>query len=474
VPALNINRRYLFATLAVLLLAFGCDGGNDSPPPSDGTPPGSSGVIQVRGTERIAWAQQIDSGSVNGYQFFALVDDDAMALPGVQCAASGSGGDCSAALPRMSPGRHKFQLVAINAQGVQSPPSDALMLNVAAGQGAPATSDDTGSSLCPGCGTLEILASGLGRIDELVALPDGALLILHDGQHLLRFRDGALTEAARVDEARDPSTRWISVDLHPDFPDMPFVFALTLRDAAGGSRTTSVVRMRAVGDALIEQITVVPEIALNSSIEPELSVGADRLLYLAIPRVDDGAPRSPYGGMLLRFTTEGSAAGNASGTSPVLASGAARPGPMAWDGAQRLWLSENELGIRESGLQLVSSGTRSNNGTRGQSRRIPSALVGGGQLSGLAFASGSETPSAYLIAGLPGVIYRVLLRSEDNPTVVESRAVLGGSMDFTALARGSRGELFVAAIDGSEGSLIARVQDPSKLLPLNGRYASLR
>ena len=374
----------------------------------------------------------------------------------------------------MSPGRHKFQLVAINSQGVQSAPSDALTLNVAAGQSAPALSDDNDSSLCPSCGTLEILTRGLGRVDQLVALPDGDLLILHDGQQLLRLRDGVLSEAVRVDEARDPSTRWIGVDLHPEFPEVPFVFALTLRDAADGSRTTSIVRMRAVGYALTEQVTVVPEIALNSSIQPELSVGVDRLLYLAIPRVDDVARRSPYSGMLLRFTTEGSAAGNATGTSPVLAHGAARPGPMAWDVAQRLWLTENEPDTRAGGLQLMASGAPSNTWPRTLTRRVPSALVGGGQVNGLAFVSGGNPPSAYLIGGVPGVLYRLLLRSVENPSLVESRAVLGGSMDLTALAHGSNGELFVAGATESGGSIIARVQTPSKLLPLNGRYASPR
>jgi hypothetical protein len=466
---LTTNRRYLFAALAVLLLTLGCGGGDDSSPSSGGSPPGSSGVVEVRGNERVAWAQHIETGGVNGYQFFALVDEGAMALSDVRCAASGSNNaDCSAPLPRMSPGRHKFQLVAINAQGVQSPPSDALTLNVAAGQSAPASSAESESSTCASCGTLEILTRGLGRVDQLIALPNDDLLILHDGQQLLRLRGGVLTEAARVDDARDPSTRWIGVDLHPEFPDVPFVFALTLRDAADGLRTTSIVRLRAVGDALTEQVTVVPEIALNSSIQPELSVGADRLLYLAIPRVDDGARRSPYAGMLLRFTTEGSAAGNATGTSPVLAYGAARPGPMAWDAAQRLWLTENEPGSRTSGLQLMTAEV-SDVWPRALTHHFPSALVTGGQVSGISFIASGDTPSAYLIAGSPGVLYRLLLRSVEDPSVLESRAVLGVSMNITALARGASGALYVAGIDGSEGSIVARVPDPSKLVPLNAR-----
>ncbi len=259
----------------------------------------------------------------------------------------------------MSPGTHTFQLVAINAQGVQSSPSDALALNVVAGQGTPVVTDDGSlSTMCPSCATVETLARGLGRVDRLMALPNGDLFVLHEGQQVLRMREGVVVEAARVDSTRDSSTRWVDLDVHPDFPDAPFVFALAVRHNANGSQSASVIRMRAVGDALVEQVTVVAPVAVNSSANPEFSVGSDGLLYVAIPQTEEGLRGDTSDGMLLRFTPDGLAAGNDAGTSPVLSYGVARPGAMSWDVRQRLWLLESDEGANRTSALLPTCTSR--------------------------------------------------------------------------------------------------------------------
>jgi hypothetical protein len=458
VPALKSNRRYLSAIFAVLLLGVGCDGGNDSPPSDDTPPPpGPSGAIQVRGNERIAWLQQTESGNVNGYQFSALVDDVAVSLSGVQCPGSGATVDCSAPLPRMSPGLHKFQLLATNAQGVQSPPSDALRLNVVAGQSAPA--DESTSTLCGTCASVETLAGGLGRVHRLIALPNGDLLVLHDGQNVLRMHESVVAEAARVDSARDPLTRWVDLDVHPGFPDTPFVFALAVDERADGSRTTSVVRLRAAGDVLGEQVTVVPAIPVNSSAQPEFAVGVDGMLYLAIPQAEEGRRAAAYDGMLLRFTADGSAAGNDAGTSPVFSYGVARPAAMSWDVRQRLWLLESDEDVNRASALLPVSAPAGDAWPRRLNQLVWSTSLRPTQVSGLMFVNDGAGARAFLTAGAPGALLEAT-PSLDAATLAHPRAVLGGTDAFnvTAAAAGANGQLFVAgtARDG-KGSSVLRV-----------------
>lgn len=451
-PALKTNRRYLSSLFAVLLLGAGCDGGSD--PPSEGTPPGSS-AIPVRGNERIAWSQPLDSGSVTGYQFFALVDGNQAALSGVQCSGTGQSAECAAALPGMNPGRHTFQLVAVNAQGVQSPPSEPLVLDVTAGQSAP-TELTAPSISCPSCTSIETLAQGLGRVDRLMLLPGGDLLMLHQGLQLLRWRDGAVVEAARVDESRDPSTRWVDIEVHPDFPGTPFVYALALTESADGSRSTALIRMRAAGDALVDQVTIVPPIPVNSMALPEFAIGGDGLLYLAIPQTDEGRRADAYDGMLLRFTSEGHAAGNDAGTSPVLSQGVARPGALSWDARRRLWLLEREEDSQRTSAFLAPSGA-ADTWPRRLNQVVWSSLRPT-QVSGLTFVNEFDPPRAFLTAGVPGALLDVDT-ALDSGTLSDPRVVLGGTsgFDVTAAAAGEPGRLFVAGSTGAGNTFVIRV-----------------
>src|SRR5688572_6753806 len=126
-PAVTLVSRFIPLLLLSCIAVGACDGNSD-PPSSPGTPPSGGSGTQVRGTERIAWAQE-GSGVIN-YSFIALVDEAGAPLPDARCTASGSSFECSAALPPMSAGRQRFQIVAISGEGLQSPPSQPLVLNV--------------------------------------------------------------------------------------------------------------------------------------------------------------------------------------------------------------------------------------------------------------------------------------------------------------------------------------------------------
>src|SRR5262245_36963897 len=125
--------RLLF--LAAALIASAC--GSDSSPsaPSTGSPPPSSGPINVKGTERIGWDQPADDASqLAHYQYLGYVDNVAQVLANPVCGTTPSNGTfpCSAKLPTMSLGNHRLELAAQEIDGAQrlGPRSAALLLNV--------------------------------------------------------------------------------------------------------------------------------------------------------------------------------------------------------------------------------------------------------------------------------------------------------------------------------------------------------
>src|SRR5690606_28976023 len=82
--------------------------------------------------------------------------------------------------------------------------------------------------------------------------------------------------------------------------------------------------------------TMVADLPLAPGAEPAIAVGDDGLLYIALPRaaIGVGQATSALDGQLLRFTSEGAAAGRVGG-SPILTSGIADPrvlvvGPAAY------------------------------------------------------------------------------------------------------------------------------------------------
>jgi hypothetical protein len=89
-------------------------------------------ALPVTGSERIGWSQLAGSiEEVSALRFRLTVDGTIVELPGVSCVPAGSGRfDCSAPLPRMSPGRHLLSLRAIDSQGVEGPPSATLVVFV--------------------------------------------------------------------------------------------------------------------------------------------------------------------------------------------------------------------------------------------------------------------------------------------------------------------------------------------------------
>ena len=121
------HRARVFGRLAVLgvaaLALSSCGGGGSRPPPEPSAPGPSTppGVVQVTGSERIAWDQ---AGDVAGLRFRAYLDANPIALEQATCDAAAA--TCSSPLPSMTDGMHTLAIAAVSPAGEESARSEPL------------------------------------------------------------------------------------------------------------------------------------------------------------------------------------------------------------------------------------------------------------------------------------------------------------------------------------------------------------
>src|SRR5687767_11773308 len=103
------------AFLAALSFAAGCGGGERPDSPSTPVTPGPSGVVQVRGSERLGWTQTAPSlDAVRAHTYLVYVDGTPSSVGDVRCSDGGASGfSCSGRLPTMTAGRHVLELAAV-------------------------------------------------------------------------------------------------------------------------------------------------------------------------------------------------------------------------------------------------------------------------------------------------------------------------------------------------------------------------
>lgn len=83
-------------------------------------------------SDKLAWNQSVSSGSASSYSFAILVDGVRNPLPNATCTGDTSL-DCQVALPAMTPGQHRVQIVAIYSSGsvsAESAPSAELVVTM--------------------------------------------------------------------------------------------------------------------------------------------------------------------------------------------------------------------------------------------------------------------------------------------------------------------------------------------------------
>ena len=116
-----------------LVLTSACEGSSSPPPPDSG--PGTGGET-ITGRERISWSQHADStAQLQTFEYAIYIDGTRNVLTGENCSGSPSMFECSAPLPRMSPGPHSIQMasfVTVDGADIESDKSLPIQVTVTA------------------------------------------------------------------------------------------------------------------------------------------------------------------------------------------------------------------------------------------------------------------------------------------------------------------------------------------------------
>src|SRR5688572_5067010 len=343
-------------SLVLAVTATACGGDDDRPPttpppttPPPTQPPPSGGGITVTGSERIGWTQTVQgSQSIQQFRFVAYIDNRSRAnLTSVQCTGAGTANvfNCSAPLPPLSQGRRSLQLAAFDPSGMESSPSDELILIVVSrisASSAPIPGllsqtciDATGGSACY---AVDMVVQGLEQPSNLLTTADGRLLFIDRQAEVFLVDRGALVRSSLVPP--DSGSTIESIALATDFTSSRHVYAAIAASRDDG-RTLLIVRFREAGGTLAEAAVIVPDLPIANAGAAALSVGDGNDLYVALPAADSTGVNAATTGVILRFDSQGAAKGHSRLASPVLAESNPRPAKLAWQDG-RLWLASRE------------------------------------------------------------------------------------------------------------------------------------
>ena len=482
-------------TFFVLLgaIVFASCGGQDTAPPGGGRSPSNGGSPLG---ERLAWSQPAPTlAAAQAYRVVLYIDGMPSDLSAVTCVVgTGPGYDCTAPMPQLS-GRHVIELAAIDpGSGLESPRSEGLVVgesratsiwrmfgaSVRQVPGAPVASAPASTppevpSTAPAgtsvtcttetpvrCFTAALLADDIGAVLHLATLPDSRLLLLLDDNAIRILPSGEL-QSLDVGR-REPGTRLDVADVavDPDFDVNRFLYFAVISSRPGLRRTMRVVRFRELADRLGEAATIVPDFPVASAGNPALSIGPDRQLYVATPAASGPLDvDTAYDGLVLRFTRDGAAAGNAGAGSPILAFGSVAPTSLVWADSRLVMSSNGSSG--EPTLVVVpvtfvpgawpARATRIGGGgadtLRAVSRVVAIAAPG-------AHTSKGETMLSFLGAD-PQALYLATLASGERPDVTSLQPLSFGSLTPIALAS-ANGDVIVAARLGDAGAPVRLIR----------------
>jgi len=479
----------VFAALLTVACGGSSSSGSSSSPPSTtpptATPPSTEGVA-VNGTERLGWTQPADSvATIRGFSFFAYVDNSRSPLSDVRCSSNARPGgyECSAALPKMSGGRHVIELATVaGSGGMESARSAQLVVNMVGSGTASSTTDEAPAQAASTmtvascgdsswqCTPVPNPVSGLGPITALEPLPDGRVLAVESGTRLLVQQGNSWLVG--YDVTSDPRTPTHIAAVAPDraFDSTHFVYVAEVVDDADGTRTTRVIRTREVASRLGEPSTIVADESLVRQGDPALSVGSDGFIYLAMPGDPAAADQTLRQGRLLRFTPDGSAAGTAGPGSATLAEIAVNPTSLAWDPQERLWIAA----AREPATTAVAR-LDAVPAARWTRQSMALSLTMRDESAGVQSLAFGATPSSaagvpvYLVADSPATLYRGVIGSGAGRTTVSAlTSVPLGGWEPTAVAFRADGGLVVAARQDTGAGEIRRLFNLtlSRIIPI--------
>jgi glucose/arabinose dehydrogenase len=448
--------RLMLVRFILALLVCACCTACDKKDPETPNPGNQTGDIQVRPGDRLGWTQTAaDTADISSLQFALYVDGTRTTLSGVSCTPAGTGFDCSAVLPTLTPGPHQLELASFVLDGsvtAESPRSAALRVI--------AVTSTTSASAAPQFVTtadqvrltLTTVADGLQQPSDLAFVSDGTIFIAERGGIVRTVRGGAVSAGPALNLSADiqlPEGGLLAIAADPKFDDNGQLYALY---AAAGPRDGSefvVARFRYAGGTFGERAVLLDRTpASPDGASGALRIGPDGKIYLALDSSADereAASFATYNGKVLRLNTDATTPDDQPGGTPILSFDHPQPYAIDWQPKTgTLWVVDR-LDADAGRLSAVAK-------TDKQSRasgRTSYALPAGTGAASAVFYRGDLVPlfrENLFIAGESGRELMRLRFDPQDPSKVSSveRLLKDEIGPIHVVAEGPDGALYVA------------------------------
>jgi glucose/arabinose dehydrogenase len=447
--------RFLPLIVAMCISVSGCD----RKAPESPDPGNPSGDVRISPGDRLGWTQQAaDAAEVASFQFALYVDGNRLTLAGVSCvrASSGTGFDCSAALPTLTAGVHTLELASFVVGGstiAESARSGVLRVTAT----GPTTSGVPAASMMVVTAeqvrlNLVRIAEGLSLPSDLAFAPDGSIFVAERGGAVRVIRNGALVTTPALDlssEITRSEGGLLAISLDPNFDENGFMYGLYAVDAPRNGLEFTLARFRYVNNVFADRAVLLDRTTASvAGASGALRVGPDGKLYVALDSGSDGrvaASFATYNGKVLRFNTDATTPTDQPASNPIYSLEHPQPLALDWQpGSGTLWVVDRVA----SDAGRLSAVARE----AGQSRaalRTSYALPAGTGAASAAFYDGDLMPTFkgnFFIAAEAGrQVMRLGFDPDDASKVVTVERMLADQIGpVRVVNEGPDGGLYIA------------------------------
>jgi hypothetical protein len=301
------------------------------------------------------------------------------------------------------------------------------------------------------CFRVDHLASSRGgSISALTPTGDGRLLFVQDKSWVRVIAGGTLIAEPALGTSTD-ATQLAGIAADPAFAQNHFVYVGEVRTRPDGSRELDIVRYREVQNVLGEGAVVIAALPLPATGDAAFTTDAVGRLYVALPDTAAGRSTSPYGGMVLRFESNGSVSPDSPAGSPVIARGYRQPTSLVWSAAA------NDLLLAGNGADWVGPLVRLPLNAKSAAwpdtpQRVDLAV----SFPILSLSSGpTASPDALVLVDQEHQLFRISARSDGvSATRFMSADELGGNAQSAAIANE---DIYVVLTSDREMSALSEI-----------------
>lgn len=205
---------------------------------------------------------------------------------------------------------------------------------------------------------------------DLVFLPDSKRALFTERKGLVRHvKAGKLQEKAYLKLDLNPGGEngLMGITLHPEFPDVPYVYLMYTYHSKNGNLYNRVSRFKDLGERAGTEEIIIDQIpAGNYHAGGRIEFGPDQMLYITTGdsgQRDLAQQQNSLAGKILRLTAQGKIpTDNPDPDSPIYSSGHRNPQGLAWHPqTEELFISDHgpsgEAGLRaKDRIKVVRSG----------------------------------------------------------------------------------------------------------------------